>query len=454
MLEAALIAQVIFWLVVLGVFLASGQASLLHPSTVYLVFHGLVFVVRPLLVHFLDFNSIWTYIGFQPDESAMIKTLAVTSVALAVFVGVNLFAGRVLNVFPPGQPDSLSPLQSKALVITGCLLLPLMAFSIIRTASGHAGGERAANGIYIMTTSTGYINDAQFMVAPLLCAWLLMTRFHWLNALPVTIYVGYRTWCGLSRFTIITFLLAIVMSYCWYHRKKWPPLTAILAAIPVLMLFNTLGHNREYLQNYFKGYGASALQLDAGLSRFEKFRARTDTQDFANYDYLTFILALVPERTHTYTYGVQYLQLFTEPIPRILWRGKPAGAPVETFDISAYGNFIGLTFSLPGDGWCSGGWIGLVITMAIVGGVLGTFHRWFWNHINNPMAAMFYISAMAMILQWYRDGGISISKFIMWNWLPLFIWMGVTWLLGERFLPGNTIILRPGDKLRLIEHKS
>jgi hypothetical protein len=61
---------------------------------------------------------------------------------------------------------------------------------------------------------------------------------------------------------------------------------------------------------------------------------------------------------------------------------------------------------------------------------------------------------MAMILQWYRDGGISISKFIMWNWLPLFIWMGVTWLLGERFLPGNTIILRPGDKLRLIEHKS
>ncbi len=453
MFELALAGQVLVLLVVLGIFLASGQASLFHPATVYLLFHALVFVIRPMLVYYLAFDSIWTYIGFRPSEDEMIHTLTVTSVALIVFVGTNLAVGRARTTYPVEPATTLSAPQCKSLVLTAWLLLPLMAFSIFKTASGGAGGERAANGIFIMTNSTGYINDAQFMIAPLLCAWLLISRFHWLNLFPIVLYVGYRSWCGWSRFTIITFFLAIVMAYCWYHRKKWLPVSAILLGIPVLMLFNTLGHNRDYLQNYLKGQGTVALQLDAGMSQFDKFRARVDTQDFANFDYLTFILALVPAKTQTYTYGLQYLQLFTEPIPRILWRGKPIGAPVKTFDITAFGNFIGLTFSLPGDGWCSGGWPGLIITMGIVGGVLGLLHRWFWRHINNPMVALFYISAMAMIIQWYRDGGISNSKFILWNWLPLFFWLALTWLLGARLVPGNAIILRPGDRLRLVQSK-
>jgi hypothetical protein len=289
------------------------------------------------------------------------------------------------------------------------------------------------------------------MLAPLLCAWLFITRFHWLNLLPIVPYVGYRAWGGWSRYTIISFLLAIVIAYCWYHRKKWIPFMAVVLAVPVLMLFNTLGHNREYIQNILKGQATAAVEIDAGMSRFEKFRARADTQDFANFDYLTFLLTVVPERTGTYTYGVQYLQLFTEPIPRILWKGKPAGAPVATFNLNAYGNFTGLTFSLPGDGWCSGGWFGLVITMGIVGLILGLFHRWFWRNIDNPMVAIFYCNAMAVLMQWYRDGGISIAKFIFWNWLPLLIWVGMNWFLGQRLTPGHSVLLAAGTRVRFVE---
>jgi hypothetical protein len=302
-----------------------------------------------------------------------------------------------------------------------------------------------------MTNSTGYINDAQFMLAPLLCIWLLLTRFHWLNLFPVVLYIGYRSWCGWSRFTIITFCLIIVLAYCWQHRKQWVPVSAIVLAIPILMLFNTLGNNREYLQNLFIGHATPAMNLEAGMSEMDKFRARFDTQDFGNFDYLTYVLAVVPGRTGTYAYGKQYLQLFTEPIPRIFWPGKPIGAPMRTFNINAYGNFVGLTFSLPGDGWCSGGWMGLVITMGIAGSILGFFHRWFWRNVSNPMVAVFYSAATAMLIQWFRDGGISIAKFMLWAWLPLLIWIGLTWLLGERLMPGNTILLRTGDRLRLVE---
>lgn len=451
MLDLALTAQVIVWLIVLGLYLASGQASLFHPSTVYLGFHALVFVVRPILVYYFQFDAIWHYIGFQPSDAEMIKTLAVTSVALIVLVGTNIIFGWARVIYPEGPAGSFSVLQRRALVVITFLLLPLIAYSIRQSTGGELTGERTANGVYIMTNSTGYVNDAQLMIAPLLCAWLFITRFHWLNLFPVVLYIGYRSWCGWGRFAIISFFIAIVLAYCWYHRKKWVPFLAIVLAIPILMLFNTLGHNRDYFQNILKGQAMEALDIDIGMSQFEKFRARADTQDFANFDYLTFVVAVVPERTEAYTYGTQYLQLFTEPIPRILWKGKPAGAPIGSFNINSYGNFLGLTFSLPGDGWCSGGWIGLVITMGIVGSVLGFFHRRFWLNINNPMVAIFYCTAMAMLMQWYRDGGISISKFIFWNWVPLLMWMGMNWLLGQRLTPVHSVLLPAGASVRIVQ---
>jgi hypothetical protein len=67
MIEVALGFQVLVWMVVLGVFLASGQATIFHPLGVYWGFHGLVFVIRPLLVHFMGFNSVFYYMGFNPS---------------------------------------------------------------------------------------------------------------------------------------------------------------------------------------------------------------------------------------------------------------------------------------------------------------------------------------------------------------------------------------------------
>ena len=49
-LDLALAAQVLVWLGVIQVFLMTRQASLYHPLSVYLLFHGLTFVARPLLV--------------------------------------------------------------------------------------------------------------------------------------------------------------------------------------------------------------------------------------------------------------------------------------------------------------------------------------------------------------------------------------------------------------------
>ena len=449
MIEIALAAQAILWLIVAGIFIASRQASVFHPATAYLGFHGLVFVLRPILVYTYNFDNNFAYMGFTPSSEVFMQTLAVSSVAMVSFVASCLIAGRSRLVFASQAPPEFTLLERRALLVTTLLLLPAMAYSVYATRYGVAG-ERV-NGIYIMTNSTGYLNEAQDFVMPLLCVWMVVNRFHWLYLLPSVLYIGYRAWFGWSRWTILLFFVLMVVSYCWYHRRKWIPLWSIGAAIPILLLFNVIGHNRGVFKDLLAGEETQVASFDAGMSADEKIKSQFDTQDFANFDYLTYIVWIVPGKTGTYTYGQQYLQLFTEPIPRILWKGKPVGAPVKTIDISAYGNFTGLTFSLAGDGWMSGGWIGVIVTLSIVGWLLGRAHRSFWRNSTNSLGCLLYLVALAMVPQWYRDGGISIAKFLLFNVTPILVWMGIKWVLGDRFLPGHSVLLPRGASLHIIQ---
>jgi archaellum biogenesis protein FlaJ (TadC family) len=142
MIEPMLFLQVLVWLVMLGVFLASGQASIFHSATMYLAFHGVVFVIRPILVYYMEFDSVWRYIGYRPDEADFIRALGVSSVALIAFVGACLYFGRSRVQFTPKPPPLLTPVQSRALLWTTLILLPYIAASIVESQIG-GGGERA-----------------------------------------------------------------------------------------------------------------------------------------------------------------------------------------------------------------------------------------------------------------------------------------------------------------------
>lgn len=313
MIEIALTGQVMLWVTIIGLFMASGQASIFHPVTAYLGFHGLVFVLRPILVHSFGFDTNWEYMWFKPTDVYFTKTLAVSSVAMVAFVVASVSVGWSRLSFAKALSPEFTFVERRALVITTLLLIPAAAYSIFATRNGIEG-ERV-NGIYIMTNSTGYVNEAQHFIMPLLCVWLVVTRFHWLNLFPSFLYIGYRVWFGWSRWTILLFLLMVTTAYCWNYRKKWLPLWSIGAAIPILLVFNLLGHNRDILKSIFLGEQVQVVDFNPGMTAEEKLKKQLDTQDYANFDYLSYVVSVVPEKTDTYTYGVQYLQLFTEPIP-------------------------------------------------------------------------------------------------------------------------------------------
>src|SRR6516164_11118737 len=127
MFELILCAHVLLWLILLGFFLASGQASIYHPLTVYLGFHGLVFVLRPILVHCLHFDNIWHYMHLEPSEDQLILTLEASSVALVAFASTCLVFGRTQPGFRTPAPAPFSVTQNRALILTTLLLGPLVA---------------------------------------------------------------------------------------------------------------------------------------------------------------------------------------------------------------------------------------------------------------------------------------------------------------------------------------
>lgn len=391
------------------------QLTLFHPTAVYLAFHVIVFCLRPTFVHFYDFDFVWHYMKLGPKSADMELALWLSSAGLVVFA----IAFAVVAAKAPPLAFEPKPAPSRharrAFFWTALVFAPAGLASILLA---KPSGE-TIDGVYIMTGTSGYLNDLQNVLIPVCILLVLMARWRWWSYLPFAGYLVFRMSQGWGRWTFVLSCFLFVLAWLWDHGRKFPPLRFLLPAPFVLVLFLNMSHDRMFFRNWLEGR-ESANVARANAAR--DWRAKWDTLDFANYDFLTYIVTYVPRRTKTYTYGAQYLQLFTEPIPRALWKNKPIGQPVKLFDLNDYGDFNGLTPSLVGDGWMSGGWFGALLTMGLVGGGLGFAFRWFARNQDVVHKACAFLIINAMVVQLFRDGGISIFKFLLFALAPLFVW--------------------------------
>ncbi len=426
MIDLFLVLQVAIWIAATVAIFVRGKASIFHPACIYLVFHLIVFVVRPIEVHYLNFDLIWTYMKFEPSEEQFVLTLLASSLGLVIFVGACLFAARgAQSVTEPFYLD-ISRNQIVAFGIVSAVLFPVAIYSIIEVG-GAVKGERVG-GTYVMTEGNGYINDAQNVLTTLLVVFIYVCRFRLFSMIPLLGYFSYRAIMGRNRWTIVLTFFLLVLVYCWDRRIRMIPRRALIFVPVIFVLFATLGSNREFFKNILLGRPQDNHAWTAGD---RDFKQRFDTMDFANFDYLAYIISTVPDLTGTYTYGTQYLQLFTEPIPRELWKNKPIGAPIQFFDLNDYGNFIGLTPSMVGDGWMSGGWTGLILTAALSGYLLGRLFLWFSFNQADVYKAMTYLVTVTFTIQYYRDGAISIFHFLMFTLPPIYFWKWITSALSH-----------------------
>jgi hypothetical protein len=422
-----LVFQALVWLLTAWFFVQSGRASIFHPFSFYLAFHGVVFVIRPIMERVFAFENVFFYMGFYPSEEQLQQALFLTTAALVAFAAVSW----ALDTAPrPARPiaDGFNGRQWWAFIITVVLLAPLILYSVflaIMSSTNTEGTDLLIQtdrdvdtGIMTLTNTTGYLVDAEKMLGTLCLMLIWGTRFRLWSFAPLIIYLGERAYEGWARWTIVLTLVSLALLHVARSGRRWVPAALVVLSIPVYMLFQGLGENRDAFKELFLGQMASKSAVEVDRSWIE----RQDNLDFANFDYLTYVMDVVPEKSGTYTYFTQYLQLFTEPVPRVLWPHKPIGPPIQLVNMNDYGNFVGLTVSLVGDGWISAGWLGVILTMVIVAYAVGSLHRWFWRREVTTFKVLVYCTFLPLTLQWYRDGSISIAKFVLFTIAPILIW--------------------------------
>lgn len=439
MIALALGLQWTLFLAVAAVVLTRRQAGLGDPLTIYLVFHGLVFVLRPTAVHLFGFDDQWRHMRFTPDAAQFVQTLAVASLGLLTFAGAARAVERETPAAPPAPPEPDRPAR-QGFALTLALLLPPALYGAWMDAGifgsfagrGEVGvvqDPRSAHTYFQGTTA--YIVKAHNLLIPLAALGVWLARYRWWSFLPLLAALGYRAYLG-SRWGLVVALAIVLLLYLHDRNRRWPRLAAVSAALPLLAGFHALGENRDALRAALAlGEARPAATARAWSETWDRGVERLDTPSFANFDYLAYVVAVVPAQSRTYSYFTQHLALFTRPIPRVLWPDKPRGPPIQLVDLNAHGWFGTRTVSLPGDGWRSAGWLGVALTCGAVGAGLSAAYGWYRRHRDRLFPIALYCCYLPTVALWYRGGElVNAVRFGFWMVLPVLLWWGLSRMLA------------------------
>lgn len=422
----ALLFGTLLWLACLWLFRRGGAASAFHPLGYYLFFHGLVFVVRPWLGWWYGYRFIYRVFEFSPTPGERITALLAADLGLACFTAAALWAGGgPLAVKPdPVARGHLHRRHRGALWVAAALCAPLGLWSLAHGVAAKLGGGDGlamdpATGIYVNTASNGYLSDAHAMLIPLVVLLPWLHRFRWPSLVPFAGYAAARAVMGGGRWAFLMAAAALALFTLYERRARWWRWQALALGLAVMTPFTLLGQDRDYFRHWL-GAAPEPVQV-AALHPLED-------ENYANQEFLEYVVRAVPGRTGGYDWFLDNLQLFTEPVPRALWPGKPVGPPIQPFRLFDYGRPVGMTLSLPGEGWVQAGWPGVAIWCGLWGWACGAIHRWFARSRQTEFEVAAYLLLLPLSVQLFRDGTlISAARFPLFYLVPLGLW----WLLAR-----------------------
>lgn len=421
-------------------FVNSRAFSIFHPFTIYLLFHGLVFVVRPFLSYWLEYDAIYRAFRFTPSESDKLTVIVAATLGLLTFGFFCFRHGNVAMRFRHDAPVQIERDRSVRKFLVVILLCGPIAIWSLLSLYGAASnfdtlanmGRDKATGVIYNTKGNGYFAEAQLMLVPLTAVFAWLLRFRLVALLPLGAFVVGRAATG-GRGPFVAALLATGLLYMYDQRRRFPTLSVTLALAAGALAFTTVGNDRgQGVRGFFGEQTDSRL-----VSTYElKFM---EGMDFANMEFFEYLVYVIPQRSHTYGYFNDVLQVFTEPVPRVLWKNKPFGAPFERFSLFDYGYPTGATRSLPGNGWYALGWLGVVINCGVWGYVLGLIYRRFVESDQSTVKVAAYLIFLPILVVAYRDGSpVTVFRQGIFFMFPILLWI----YLGQKSALRRTVTSR------------
>ena len=424
MYPTLLLASVAIFLIVAIVYLRQDFSSVYHPISLYLVFHGIVFTIRPLFAYWLHYDFLYRVYRFNPSDDVKSTVIICANLGLLAFVAGAWKGGSAPLTFRQGPAEIAHRKRLiPAFLLAIALIAPIAVASIVTVyTSGYAGMRLDVHtGVAINTSSNGWLLEAQLMLVPLsvLLAWTF--RFRWWSLLPLLVFVTVRAGTG-GRGPFIVACAAAGLLWMFDSKRRWPSLLMFALIVPLTAGFYVLGQER----------GAVRTFLDDG--KIIELREKTgfmESMDWANMEFFEYLVETVPRKTGTYGYFVDNLQVFTEPVPRVLWQGKPIGPPIKMYNLFDYGNPIGMTYSLPGYGWMQLGYFGVALWCALWGYCLGAIYSWFMRSRQGNFQVALYFAFLPIFIIAFRDGGlVTVMRTGVFYLTPVLVWMWAARALG------------------------
>jgi oligosaccharide repeat unit polymerase len=420
-----LVASLLIFMGVTAVYLRSGYFSVFHPFTIYTLFHGTVFVFRPFLSVWLEYDILYRAFSFSPSLSDKITVIVAACVGYLSFAFFCFRQGAVPMQF---KQDAFTVQERIRLgryfpwVFAICF--PLGMWSLIDLYGQAVNyevaidmGRDAATGVAYNTKTNGYFVEAQLMLATLgaVSAWLF--RFRLIAIAPLVLFVVLRAGTG-GRGPFVTALVSTALLYLYERRQRFPDLKTLALVGALSVSFMAIGADRgQSLRALFGEATDIRLQGYYGL----KFG---EGMDLANLEFFEYIVYVVPQRSQTYGYFNDVLQVFTEPVPRVLWKNKPFGAPFERISLFDHGTPYGMTRSLPGEGWYSLGWLGVMLWCGLCGYALGWIYRRFVMSEQSTFQTAAYLMFLPILIVAYRDGQVvTVFRQGIFFFTPIVLWM-------------------------------
>ena len=434
MYETALAFSVLCLGVVGFYFLRSPYFSLFHPLTIYIAFHGFIFVIRPILALIYDYQYIYRGYDFNPSASDKLTVILASNLGFLAFSFFCLRTGSVAMKF---KQDAFGIAErnrlARSFIWVLAICVPIGVYSLatlwLDASQGVAQVDMAIDkgtGTIINTGGNGYLAEAQLMLATCsaMVAWLF--RFRLVAIMPLLFFVIFRAGTG-GRGPFVTAMVAVSLLYLYENRRKVFTLRVGLLLAGAVVLFNAIGTDRgDALRRWVLNDTSASVYEQADL----KMRP-LEGMDFGNLEYFEYLVYAIPQRTQTYGYFSDVLQLFTEPVPRVLWANKPIGAPFNEIFLFKYGTPYGMTRSLPGQGWYSFGWLGVIIYCGIWGYALGALYRRFVQGPQNTLQTAAYMMFLPVLIIGYRDGTlVTLARQGLFFLGPIVLWYFVARYLG------------------------
>lgn len=435
MYEFALDLSIFCWVAV-GIFYVSRPSfSLFHPFTYYYLFHGIIFVARPILADSFKYDGMYKVYDFMPSASDKLTVIFASNLGFLVFAFACLWAGNVPMSFKHDKFVEDEKRRLSRLFVWVCFIcLPFALYSLRDSASSFANGEYITGisldrttGTYVNTVSNGYLTDAQMMLVPITAIFAWLFRFRIMSLVPFGIYVLLRSGTG-SRGPFIVAIFVLSLFFLYERRIRVPRLSIILVAVLTAVLFRTVGDDRGASIRQSVGYEAKETVFTGKRGKQDRF---LEAMDFANMEFFEYLVYVIPQRSGTYDYFLDNLQVFTEPVPRVLWSGKPVGEPLRRVFLFKYGFPIGMTRSLPGEGWYAAGWTGVVLWCGFWGWALGIIYRKFADGPQTTFQTISFLIFTPMLILFYRDGQLlSLVKQLGIYMMPVLVWLILARMTG------------------------